>query len=179
MYIEQLDKQRLLITLAKDELSLFTKNDPDTDSDTSQKLFAGFLSLAAVKAGISLLNKRLTVELLPGIDSFFLIITITPQRKLSAGRLSHLCVSFQSAGDLIGCAERLKLLKTPGIVTSSLYRHEHTYYLVLTASSQRLQSFLPLFAEYGRVKQISKRQMMHIDEFADSIVRYDALDQFC
>ena len=75
MYIEQLDKTRLLINIEQQDLSIFELR-PDTISmanEETRNLFKQILALAAVKTGISLHDKTISVEVMPYDKGCFIL----------------------------------------------------------------------------------------------------------
>ena len=78
MFIEQLDKTRLLITLENEDLSIFDLS-PDSlsmEDKETRDLFKQLLALAAVKTGVVLRNKTISVELMPYDRGCFILATI-------------------------------------------------------------------------------------------------------
>ena len=179
MYIEQLDNERLLIALTKDEAALFPgKTLPPSYGDPSLRTFLGLISLAAAKSGIKLSNKRIVVELLPGSGDRLLIVTFTPQRLLPAGRSVFLCVRFASAGDLYTCFERLSATPSAGAAEAALYRTGDPYVAVLEFTPFQARSIHGILAEYGRVTTVSRRKLLHLDEFAEKLFCGSVSDWF-
>ena len=83
MYIEQLDKTRLLINIEQQDLSIFELR-PDTISmanEETRNLFKQILALAAVKTGISLHDKTISVEVMPYDKGCFILATIKEKEK--------------------------------------------------------------------------------------------------
>ena len=156
MFIEQLDKTRLLITLESEDLSIFDLK-PESlsmqDKDT-RNLFKQLLALAAVKTGVVLRDKTISVELMPYDSGCFILATIKAKHTRKLYRIkktdSYLPVSFGNVGDML---DAVKNLYSKGFVeyNCSLYSGKNIYYLLMWSKAAIPKSACILISEYGKI----------------------------
>lgn len=156
MFIEQLDKTRLLITLESEDLSIFDL-EPDSlsmeDKDT-RDLFKQLLALAAVKTGVVLRDKTISVELMPYDRGCFILATIKSKGTRKIYRIkkttSYLPVKFGNISDML---EAVKTLYGKGFseYSCSLYSGENFYYLLMSSKAAVPKSVRIMLSEYGKI----------------------------
>ena len=104
MFIEPLDKTKFLVTLVRDDLKIFNiaPNEISLNNENTRTLLKQILSLAAVKSGITLKNKILSVELIPFDNGCFMLVSTKPDRKIYKIKKnsSYILVSFDSAAKI-------------------------------------------------------------------------------
>ena len=163
MYIERLDRSRVLVALDSDEMSLFSV-EGGRFSGASVRLLGGLFGLIASKEGISLKRRKVKVELLKGSDTFFIIISLSDIALLPSGNVLTGAVLFDSSYDLCLCTQRLRSF-SPLCITE-LYKLSGKYILFVTDRSCN-STLKPLLSEYGKLLPSPHRVRLYLEEFAD------------
>ena len=156
MFIEQLDQSRLLITLESEDLSIFDL-EPDSismEDKNTQNLFKQLLALAAVKTGVVLRNKIISVELMPYDRGCFILATIKSKSSRKIYRIkkddSYLPVKFKNVCDMLDTVKNLHI-KGYAQYNCSLYSNENFYYLLISSKAVVPQSVKIMLSEYGKI----------------------------
>lgn len=156
MFIEQLDKTRLLITLESEDLSVFDL-EPDSlsmENKETRDLFKQLLALAAVKTGVVLRNKTISVELMPYDSGCFILATIKAKGTRKIYKIkkttSYLPVKF---GNVTAMLNAVKNLYTKGFseYNCSLYSGESYYYLLMSSKAAVPKAVRIMLSEYGKI----------------------------
>ncbi len=168
MFIEQLDNTRLLITLENDDLGVFDLNPKKilTEDRETKRLFKQILTLAAIKTGVTLKNKSISVELMPYDSGCFLLVTIrNKKRKIYRIKKndSYLLAEFHSPDDVL---HSLKSLYTKGFshFSCSLYTDSDKYYLLFKSKANIPTDLKIILSEYGKIKSCSKLTKSKLNE---------------
>lgn len=162
MNIDKLDDNRLLISLSGAEAMVCVGS-----LSCASELLGALVSLAAVKSGFSLHNRRFTVRTLNGVDCFFLIVSIFPQAALPFARIGHFAVSFANAYDTVSCIMRLGN-NDDAISYSRLYHHAGSYTLTVGHYGNDNSIFLSMLTEYGTAVSLSRKRAALLEERAGS-----------
>ena len=140
MFIEQLDNTRLLITLESEDLSVFNL-EPDSlsmEDKETRDLFKQLLALAAVKTGVVLRNKTISVELMPYDSGCFILATIKAKGTRKIYRIkknaSYLLVKFENVAAMLDAVENL-YVKGCSEYNCSLYSGKNCYYLLMSSKA--------------------------------------------
>ena len=156
MFIEQLDKTRLLITLENEDLSIFDLS-PDSlsmEDKETRDLFKQLLALAAVKTGVVLRNKTISVELMPYDRGCFILATIKGKGTRKIYRIkkttSYLPVRFENIGDMLDAVKNL-YVKGFTEYNCSLYGDRNFYYLLMSSKAAIPKSARIMLSEYGSI----------------------------
>ena len=168
MFIEQLDRTRLLITLENEDLSVFelTPKSIDFEKKKTKRLFKQILGLAAVKTGIPLRDKTISVELLPYEGGCFLLATIkNKKRKIYKIKKNHsyFLASFDSADAVLDALKELHR-KDNSEFRCSLYSNGGKYFLLFRSIRKLPDSFRIILSEYGTAAACGSLAASHIEE---------------
>lgn len=166
MFIEQLDKTRLLITLENDDLGVFDLS-PNTivmEDRNTKRLFKQILTLAAVKTGITLKNKSISVELMPYDNGCFLLATIkNKKRKIYKIKKnnSYLLAEFRSINDVL---HSIKAIYSKGCeeLNCCFYADSDKYYLLFTSKTKLPTNIKIILSEFGKISSctfVTKRRI--------------------
>lgn len=164
MYIEKLDSNRILIVLGEGDISLLSPDKalpPDALSD-AHRLFSGLIGLAAVKVGLSLKRRRISVSFLKGADTIFMIVYLYDIALLTRGHGKYLLCRFKKARDLLDCLDRLGIT----LESSKLYKLGGDHVLCLPDSFGSKRHIL---SEYASVVSVSKRKLLELEEYSENI----------
>lgn len=155
MTVEQLDKEKLLISLGLDdmrELSVSFETLDICDKD-ARMIIMRLLRLACKRAGVAYFQKTLLVEALPCDSGCLLLVTLmekhSKRRVYKVKRLrEYPCFCFFSAESLLSAAERLKALNIK-LYSNSLWLYKGRLFLIIDYPivSERVGSVLAEYAE--------------------------------
>ncbi len=135
MTIEQLDAHKVLISLCNEDMESFSLrfNTLSFCDEHSRKVLVRLTQLACVKTGLQLNKSAVLMEALPHQSGCLLLLTVLekPHRKVYKVKRykSFPCFVFNSAEDLLSCAESIGELEFP-LHRNSLWLFEGRYYLV-------------------------------------------------
>ena len=181
MYIEQLDKTRLLINLESEDLSIFDlepKKISMADKDT-QELFKQLLSLAAVKTGIALRDKTVSVELLPYDRGCFILATVKAKNRRKIYRIkkttSYLLMKFKNVSDML---DAVKLLYNKELreYRCSLYSGKIGYFLLISSKASVPKNARIMLSEYGIIYPCDNLTAVRINEICTLICKDKSID---
>lgn len=152
--VEQLDKEKLLISLGLDdmrELSVSFETLDICDKD-ARMIIMRLLRLACKRAGVAYLQKTLLVEALPCDSGCLLLVTLmekhSKRRMYKVKRLrEYPCFCFFSAESLLSASERLKALDIK-LYSNSLWLYKEKFFLIVDYPivSERVRSILSEYA---------------------------------
>ena len=156
MFIEQLDKTRLLITLESEDLNIFDlePNSLSMEDKDTRDLFKQLLALAAVKTGVVLRDKTISVEVMPYDRGCFILATIKSKSKRKIYKIkkttSYLLVKFSNAGAML---DAVKNLYCKGFTEYScnLYVGDGSYYVLISSKASIPTGIRILLSEYGKI----------------------------
>lgn len=160
MYIERLDDDRMMIKLTERELGAFFISG---DRVADYRLFEGLLRLAAVKSGLNINSKRITLQMLKGNGTVFIIAEVAPRPLLPQGG-RWLALKLKKAENLLSVADRFCGSKV--ITRSALYLFRSEYVLTVSAQGSQLGAML---MEYGEVTTLRDADIRRLEEFADAV----------
>lgn len=171
MDIDRLDEQRILITLEKGELDCFLESTQPVKQDKllSPHIFFGMLTLAAVKSGISISGKRLTLHYINGNFYNFIIITVRPQQRLPAGRGIWIGAAFSDFYTMTEAISRIDLRNSDLVFHSELLTMWKTPVLLLFVNSSFTKVITSLLSEYSIVRTYSRLEISRLNEYGTII----------
>lgn len=181
MYIEQLDKTRLLITLEYEDLCTF-ELEPysiSLENNETKSLLKQLLTLAAIKAGVPIKDKTLSVEAMPYDSGCFLLVTIKPKRPRKIYKIkkeaSNLLFGFENASCML---EALKQLYSAGFTKCecTLYNDKGTYYLLFRSVARIPTNIRFILSEFGTAVPCGKLTKSRLDEFCEVLCRGNAVE---
>lgn len=175
MFIEQLDKTRLLITLEHDDLDVFDLEpySISMEDKETKSLFKHILTLAAIKAGITIKNKKLSVETMPYDSGCFLLVTIKPKDSRKIYRMkkntSHLIVKFNCVSSMLDALQRLY---RQGYLTyrCSAYSKCGCYYLLFSSKALFPREMTVILSEYGKISKTGDLETFSFAEQCKPII---------
>ncbi len=181
MFIEQLDKTRLLITLEHEDLDVFDLEpySISMENKETKSLFKQLLTLAAIKAGITIKDKVLSVETMPYDFGCFLLVTIKPKNKRKIYKIkkfcSYLLAEFENASAML---DGVKKLYSENLITYScdLYSGNGKYYLLFTSKAVLPNTLSLLLAEYGKIIPYSQLAVSRLEEFCRLLHKSDTIE---
>lgn len=180
MYIEQLDKTRLLITLEHEDLDVFDLEpySISMENKETKALFKQLLTLAAIKVGIQIKDKILSVETMPYDFGCFLLVTIKPKsdRKIYKVKkdISYLLVKFENPMDMLDCLKKLHI-KSFNDYNCNLYRYNKKYYLLFFSKAIFPHYLSLLLSEYGRILPCDRVTTSRISELYECLHKFDTI----
>lgn len=181
MYIEQLDKTRLLITLEHEDLSTFELEPYSISLENAEtrSLLKQLLTLAAIKAGVPIKNKTLSVEALPYDSGCFLLVTIKPKNPRKIYKIksepSHLLFKFNSAHDMLKAVENLYSVGCTKY-ECDLYTLDSKYYLLFSSKTNFPSKIKLTLSEFGTAVTCEKLTKAHLDENCKLLCKKNAVD---
>ena len=168
MFIDLLDRNRMLITLDNSDIGLLSE-------DRSTLLISCMVTLAAKKSGIYIAHKKLKIEYLSGGCRDFVIVTISPQLSLCSGKQQTIAVYFDNAESLFKCAACIK--RHTNARSSDLYKTADLHYIMtVTACHEELLKAAAICSEYGRIKRISPYSQKRYGEYFEELISNSAVD---
>lgn len=180
MFIEQLDSTRLLITLEQDDLKTF-ELEPysiSLENEEVKSLLKQLLTLAAIKAGIAIKDKVLSIETLPYDSGCFLLVTIKPKEKRKTYRIkteqTDALIKFNNTTDMLSTIKKLYDIADTS-QTSALFEDGKSYYLYIKqkgAMSERSKIILDEFGEFCDTGTYSEHRL---NEYCNPICKLDAI----
>lgn len=181
MFIEQLDKTRLLINLESEDLNIFDldPNSISMEDKETRDLFKQLLSLAAIKTGIVLRDKTISVELMPYDRGCFILATVKAKGRRKTYRIkkttSHLLMKFKNVGDML---EAVKLLYDKGFSEygCSLYRGQLRYYLLISSKASVPKNIRIMLSEYGKICQCDNLTAVRVNEMCTVICKDKSIE---
>ena len=156
MYIEQLDKSRLLINIEHEDLSIF-ELEPDKISmsnNETRNLFKQILALAAVKTGISLRDNTSSVDIMPYNNGCFILATFKAKQKRKIYKIkktsSYILTKFKNAADML---DAVKMLYNNGFIEygCNMYSGSIGYFLLLSSKAALPKIMRIMLSEYGTI----------------------------
>lgn len=160
MKIERLAQNKLKITLSGDDLRQWNIDirSLTADSEELKDIFWSIIKTAEEETGFVIDDSQLMVEAISRNDSFIMLITKIDQpaekitrvktRKKKTPVSSQLVFSFASLDD---ATEACKHIENRFVGTSSLYKYQGTYYLVLDTINEYLACDLDtMLSEFGK-----------------------------
>lgn len=135
MTIEQLDTHKVLISLCSEDMESFSLkfNTLSFCDEHSRKVLIRLTQLACVKTGLKLNKSAVLMEALPHHSGCLLLLTVLEKSARKVYKVkrykSFPCFIFESAENLLSCAESLGELDFP-LHRNSLWFLEGRYYLV-------------------------------------------------
>lgn len=180
MFIEQLDKTRLLINLESEDLSIFDlePSSISMEDKETRDLFKQLLTLAAVKTGIVLRNKTISVELMPYDRGCFILATVKAKSTRKIYKIkkttSHLLMKFKSASDML---DAVKLLYDKGLseYSCSIYSGKKLYYLLISSKASVPKAIRIMLAEYGKICPCDKLTIGRLSEFCTLVCKNNSI----
>lgn len=181
MFIEQLDKTRLLITLEHEDLDVFDLEpySISMEDKETKSLFKHLLTLAAIKAGIPIKDKILSVETMPYDCGCFLLVTIKPKSNRRIYKIkknhSYLIAEFDC---VLSMLDALGRLYRQGYVAynCSAYSNSGNYFLIFRSKASFPEDIITLLSEYSTVSKYSKLETVKLTEQCTPIVLNTAID---
>ena len=181
MFIEPLDKTKFLVTLVRDDLKIFNiaPNEISLNNENTRTLLKQILSLAAVKSGITLKNKILSVELIPFDNGCFMLVSTKPDRKIYKIKKnsSYILVSFDSAAKIFDVFEKIQHIKSFDL-KSSVYSKGEMFYLLLYSKVSIPKALKIILSEYGKIYPCDKLTVMQLEESCKTIHTLDSISYF-
>ena len=180
MYIEQLDKTRLLITLEHEDLDVFDLEpySISMENKETKALFKQLLTLAAIKAGIQIKDKVLSVETMPYDFGCFLLVTIKPKRNRKMYRvkkdISYLLVELENAMSLLDCLKNLQI-KNFSNYNCNLYRYNEKYYLLFFSKAIFPPYLSLILSEFGTILPCDSVTTSRIEELYECLHEIDTI----
>lgn len=177
MEIDRLDDNRILITFEREEFDFLLKDRKlkNLDNEYSPHLFFGMITLAAVKSGISLSGKRMTVHYLTGSCHNFIIITVNPQKCLPTVRSVWLCASFSDYFTMTEAIPRIDLDDSDKVFHSELLSMWKTPVLLLSVDSNAAKKFKNTLSEYSTVQVCSAMDVARLKEYGNILAADSAM----
>lgn len=180
MYIEQLDKTRLLITLEHEDLDVFDLEpySISMENKETKALFKQLLTLAAIKAGIQIKDKVLSVETMPYDFGCFLLVTIKPKCTRKKYRIkkdtSYQLVEFENAMTMLDCLKNL-YIRNFNKFNCNLYRYNGKYYLLFFSKAIFPTCLSLLLSEFGTILPCDGVITSRIEELYESLHKIDTI----
>lgn len=180
MFIEQLDNTRLLITLEQEDLDTF-ELEPysiSLENNETKSLLKQLLTLAAIKAGMPIKDKVLSIEALPYDYGCFLLVTIKAKDKRRTYRVKSdvktTLAYFPDVEAMLNAVKRLYDLSA-SVSDCSLFEYNGSYCLSLTYSNSCSESINRILSEYGKILPCGSFSMARLREFYNTVCEEDAI----
>lgn len=182
MFIEQLDSTRLLITLEQEDLNTF-ELEPysiSLENTETKSLLKQLLTLAAIKAGVPIRDRVLSVETLPYDCGCFLLVTIKPREKRRTYKIKNdgktILTAFPDTEAMLNAVQQL--YSSPAQMSDcSLFEHGGIYYLTLTHSNSDTQIVRGILEEYGEILPCGSLSKSRLSEFYNTVCENDAIEK--
>lgn len=182
MFIEQLDSTRLLITLEQEDLNTF-ELEPysiSLENNETKSLLKQLLTLAAIKAGVPIRDRVLSVETLPYDCGCFLLVTIKPKSKRKTYKIKNdgktILTSFLDVEAMLNAIQRL-YSSSARISDCSLFENDGIYYLTLTHSNSDTENIKRILEEYGEVLPCSSFSKARLSEFYNIVCENNVIEK--
>lgn len=180
MFIEQLDNTRLLITLEQEDLNIFELEPYSIsfENNETKSLLKQLLTLAAIKAGVSIKDKSLSVEAMPYDSGCFLLVTIKPKGKRKIYRIkgesTQILTKFNTTEEMLGAVKRIY---DTGInpADCSLFEGDGNYYLLIVSDRSLPEKVHHILTEYGEITPCSTMSKARLCEFFNTICEKNAI----
>ena len=155
MNIEQIDEQRILISLCDEELELYSVSFDalGIGERNSEKMLKDLLSRAEEQTGISIKNKHILIEAMRFERGCLLLVTISEKSDRKTGgplraESNLLAFRFEDSDALLGCICALCTMKDFPC-ESSLLEYRGSYYLVISSSEPADKAVTNTMLEFG------------------------------
>ncbi len=178
MDIEQLSKERLLITLSSEDMADFKVSFDSLSMENLQerKVLLRLLQLAERKSGVSYKDKTVLVEALPFVGGCALLVTLSSKEKeRKTYRVKRYekfpAVKFLNAENMLSAAESLK---GKMIHRNSLWLSNGEYYLIMDYPVISREITM-LLSQYGRILNLTSVALSRIKERGKALCKDDAM----
>lgn len=180
MFIEQLDKSKLLITLENEDLNTFDLKpySISLENRETKALLSQLLTLAAVKAGIQIKDRILSVEAMPYDTGCFLLVTIKPKKKRKLYRIkqepAYLLAVFADTQKMLEAIKRLYSLGGERY-SSTIYSYNGRFYLLISSKMEICKNFFAVMQEYGKVLPCGELTAARLNEYCSPLRSNDSI----
>lgn len=182
MTVEQLDKSRVLISLAQKDMETYAISiDKLNIKDIKCKeVFKELLRLALDRVGISTENRAMLVEAMPHKEGMLILVTVDFLRNLrktyriKKPKMRSVC-KFQSAEGLLTCAEHIKYNKIK-LPSNSLWQYSGGFYVIFDYAGVSAKA-KAILSEYALCQSLSLVRIARITEAGKLISASNAVEK--
>ncbi len=183
MNIEQIDAERILISLSDEDMKSYsvTFETLSLSEIHSRSVLRELLNHASVKTGINFTDKRIVIEALKYEHGCILLLTVLqkpPKRKIYHIKscMESYVFGFETAENFLACIKALYSV-SGGRLTSSAYTLNEKYYLVIGCTSILRSKYINTISEFSSYKNRSTALSAILHEHASPIALINAIEK--
>lgn len=183
MNIEQIDAERILISLSDEDMESYsvTFESLSLAEIHSRTVLKELLNHASVKTGISFTDKRIVIEALKYEHGCILLLTVlkkSQKRKIYRIKscMESYVFGFENAENFLACIKALYAL-SGGRLTSSAYFFNDKYYLIIGCTSILRSRYINTISEFSSYKNRSSALSAILHEHASPVALINAIEK--
>ncbi len=182
MNIEQLDQERILISLCDKEMEQYsvTFDQLDLYEKNSETMLRELLLNASEQTGISMKDKHILIEAMKFEHGCLLLITVSASKKRKSYKVRRNTVFrtliFDNADNLFGCIGAFSRIKVD-TVSSSLLAYKNRYYLILSSSESINDNIISTAYEFDADIRYGKNFTEFLYEHGSLLSAKNAVDE--
>ena len=181
MTIEQLDKNRVLISLAQKDMDTYAISIDKLNLNKAEckQTLKELLTLALDKVGLSTKNRAVLIEAMPHKEGMLILVTVDFAKnfrktyKIKKPKMQPVC-KFTSPEGLLSCVEKLKE-ENINLLSNSLWQYKEDFYVIFEYAGISPKG-AAILSEYSFCHSLSLLRIARIKEAGRLICPSNALE---